>query len=88
MIKRILIGFGHSSTVPAEIQHAVELAQFHGAEVTALTPVDVEQASSAKSPSAEPLSAAGWARELAHERRDIVCEETAAALRSFWEKLA
>lgn len=85
MIKRILIGFGNSATIPAEIEHAVELARFHGAQVTALTSVEVGDHRAAAANPASPLSAAGWARELAHEQHEIVCEETANAVECFRE---
>ena len=45
MIKRILVGLGDARCVASEVQHAVELAQVHGAELTGITLVDAKAAS-------------------------------------------
>ena len=43
MIKRIFVGLGDARCVDSEVRQAVELAQLHNAEVTAMTLVDVNE---------------------------------------------
>ena len=45
MIKRILVGLGDRNYSSVATQHAIELAQLHGAELTAVTIVDVSRTS-------------------------------------------
>ena len=91
MIKRILVGLGDARCVPSEVRHAVELAQVHGAELTAITLVDAK----AVAPPSEvfnsagmgrfgPYGASGWARQLAQDR----WEDLRAQAESSLEQLA
>lgn len=92
MLKRILVGLGDAKSVAAEVQHAVELAQVHGAELTAITLVDakdlhppVEVAPSTGSSRPRAYGASAWARELAHERWEDLRAQTEASLQQLAE---
>lgn len=87
MIKRILVGLSDAESVHSEVKHAVELAQVHSAEVTAMTLVDVTE----NQPPLEPAVTSGtgrsrmygasaWARELAHERWEDLKAQTETSL--------
>lgn len=91
MMKRILVGLGDAKCVDAEVKQAVELAQLHGAEVTALTLVD---AKAAQPPMVVAqggpgrfgnFGASGWARELAHDRWEDVKAQTEKSLEQLAE---
>lgn len=92
MIKRILVSLGDAQCVDSEIKHAVELAQVHGAEVTAMTDVDakadhppVEQTASNAAGRFRTFGASAWARELAQDRWDDLKAHTETALHQFEE---
>lgn len=91
MLKRILVGLGDAKCVDAEVKQAVELAQLHGAEVTALTlvdakapqpPVFVGQAATGRFGN---YGASAWARELAHDRWEDVKAQTEKSLEQLAE---
>jgi len=65
VIKRILVGLGPMPSASSEVTHAIGLAQTHGAELTAITVVDVERLTSV---GPVPLGGGASARELADYR--------------------
>jgi nucleotide-binding universal stress UspA family protein len=88
MIKRILVGLGDAKCVAAEVQHAVELARVHAAELTAITLVDakainppIEVAGATGTARLRTYGASGWARELAHERWEDLRAQTESSLK-------
>ena len=92
MIRRILVGLGDAKSVASEVQHAVELAQVHGAELTGITLVDAQAASppaeiatAGTSGRMRTYGASGWARELAHDKWEDLKAQTEASLKQFAE---
>ena len=65
MLKRILVGIAGTPALPAKITASVDLAQKHGAEISALSVVDVDRLS-ALGP--VPIGAAKYAQNLREQR--------------------
>lgn len=84
MIKRILMVLSDADSASAEIQHGVELARYHGAELTAVTLVDMNPRQQAMPVGAagkvSRVSASGWAREMAAEQAETVREQAKNSL--------
>lgn len=91
MMKRILVGLGDAKCVDAEVKQAVELAQLHGAEVTALTLVDAKGAQPREVVAQMGpgrfgnYGASGWAKELAHDRWEDMKAQTEKSLKQLAE---
>lgn len=79
MIRRILVGLAGTPYTPVAIRTAVELAVFHGAELTGVTVVDLERISSPVAATADP-AAAGRERE---RRLRVTAERVAASVAEF-----
>ena len=71
MIKRILVGLGDRTYASVATTHAVELAQLHGAELTAVTIVDVSRLSTT---GPVPIGGGAAARELREHLRNATQE--------------
>jgi nucleotide-binding universal stress UspA family protein len=69
MVKRILVGLGGTPYTESEVRHALELAQIHDAEVTAVTVID--------------LGAAAASASLIQHRLEITQRAIDAAIASF-----
>lgn len=65
MLKRILVGIAGTPALPAKIAASVDLAQKHGAEISAVSVVDVDRLS-ALGP--VPIGAAKYAQNLREQR--------------------
>jgi nucleotide-binding universal stress UspA family protein len=92
MIKRILVGMGDAKCVATEVQHAVELAQLHGAELTAITLIDATAPHPAEvvgtaggSGRFRTFGASAWARELAHDRWEDLKAQTENSIQQLAE---
>jgi len=80
MIKRILVGIGGTPFSAVATKRAVELALAHGAGLTGLTVVDVNQLSSV---GPVPVGGGKAARDLQEHRLEITRERVAKALSDF-----
>lgn len=77
MIRRILLGLGGASFTQSEVDHAIDLADRHGATITAVTTVDVDRLDYV---GPVPLGAAESARELRESRRKEAHEHLERAI--------
>ncbi len=80
MIRRILVALGSPVSLAAEVEHALELADRYGAELTGVTIVDT-QAITAVGP--VPLGANAAATELARHRSATAAAHIEAAVAAF-----
>ena len=80
MIKRILVGLGDRTYSSVATQHAIELARQHGAELTAVTIVDVSRL---RQTGPVPIGGGASARELREHWRDATQEVVEVAIRQF-----
>ena len=65
MLKRILVGIAGTPALPAKISASVDLAQRHGAEISAVSVVDVDRLSAV---GPVPIGAAKYAQNLREQR--------------------
>lgn len=79
MLKRMLLPLGGSATMPVAIQHAVDLATRHGAEITGLAIMDEDRLADV---GPVPMGGAAMAHELREHRRAEAKERMRTALTS------
>jgi nucleotide-binding universal stress UspA family protein len=80
MIKRILVALGGTPFSASEIEHAVDLAKRHDAEITGVTVVDAERIEFV---GPVPLGGAAAAHELREHRMNVTAERVQEAIDSF-----
>lgn len=68
MVKRILVGLAGTDYTAVAIEHAVELASLHGAELTGVTVLDPARLSRTQ---AVPIGAGGVATQLREHKRQV-----------------
>ena len=76
MIKRILVALSGTPYTPVAVEHALELAATHGAEITGVTVTDLQRLANV---GPVPVGAGAAAHSLT-EHRILVTEESEAAL--------
>jgi nucleotide-binding universal stress UspA family protein len=83
---------GDAKCVATEVRHAVELAQLHGAEVTAITLIDAKARHPADvvgtaggSGRFRTFGASAWARELAHDHWEDLKAQTENSVKQLAE---
>lgn len=80
MMKRILVGLGGTPYVQAKIEHAIDLARRHGAEVTGVTIVDAARIAKV---GAVPIGGAAAAHELREHRERTIREHLEETIAQF-----
>ncbi len=82
MTKRILVGLAGTSYSDVAIRRAVDLARYHGAELTGVTVVDAKQLSSV---GAAPIGAQESGIELREHRLQVTSERVEEVIAAFEE---
>ena len=85
MMKRILVGLAGTSYSDAAIRQAVDLARYHGAELTGVTVVDTKQLSSV---GAAPIGAEESGIQLREHRLRVTSERVEQVVAAFEEACA
>ena len=80
MIKRIIVGLSGSPYTPSAIEHAIDLAKRHGAELTGVTIIDETKLADV---GPIPMGAAAAASELAEHRLKVAQERVGEAIALF-----
>ncbi len=76
-VKRILLGLGGTDYTPVAIQHTVELARLHGAEVTAVTVVDESRLTNV---GPVPVGGAAFVKRMREKRIEVSRERIEEAI--------
>jgi len=85
MTKRILVGLAGTSYSDAAIRQAVDLARYHGAELTGVTVVDVKQLSSV---GATPIGGRESGIQLREHRLQVTSQRVEQVVATFEEACA